>query len=84
MKTASRGRASCAVKKAAAKSTSTRGPVAPAKKVAAKKLAVKAPAVKVAAKTLVVKAPAKTVARVAAKKAEVRKPAAKKTVSRKA
>ena len=73
-----------AVKKAAAKSTSTRGPVAPAKKVAAKKLAVKAPAVKVAAKTLVVKAPAKTVARVAAKKAEVRKPAAKKTVSRKA
>jgi ribosome-associated protein len=73
-----------AVKKAAAKSTSTRGPVAPAKKVAAKSPAVKAPAVKVAAKTLVVKAPAKTVARVAAKKAEVRKPAAKKTTSRKA
>jgi hypothetical protein len=38
----------------------------------------------VAAKTLVVKAPVKTVARVAAKKAEVRKPAAKKTPSRKA
>ncbi len=65
-------------KKAAVKTTSTRGPAAPAKKVA-----VKAPAVKVAAKTLVVKAPAKTVARVAAKRAEVRKPAAKKTVSRK-
>ncbi len=71
-------------KSAAAKSTSTRGPVAPAKKVAAKKTATKAPAVQVAAKTLVVKAPAKTVARVAAKRAEVRKPAAKKTVSRKA
>jgi ribosome-associated protein len=66
-------------KKAAVKSTSTRGPAAPAKKVATK-----APAVKVAAKTLVVKAPAKTVAKVAAKRAEVRKPAAKKTVSRKA
>jgi ribosome-associated protein len=73
-----------AVKKAAAKSTSTRGPAAPAKKVATKSPATKAPAVKVAAKTLVVKAPAKTVARVAAKKAEVRKPAAKKTPSRKA
>jgi ribosome-associated protein len=75
--------------KPASKSTSTRGPAAPAAKVAAKKVAaksttVKAPAVKVAAKTLVVKAPAKTVARVAAKKAEVRKPAAKKTASRKA
>lgn len=68
-----------AVKKAATKTTSTRGPATPAKKVAAK-----APAVKVAAKTLVVKAPAKTVAKVAAKRAEVRKPAAKKTVSRKA
>jgi ribosome-associated protein len=67
------------VRKTAAKTASTRGPVAPAKKAA-----VKAPAVKVAAKTLVVKAPAKTVARVAAKRAEVRKPAAKKTVSRKA
>jgi ribosome-associated protein len=73
-----------AAKSAPAKSASTRAPVAPAKKVAAKKVAAKAPAVKVAAKTLVVKAPAKTVARVAAKKAEVRKPAAKKTVSRKA
>ena len=68
-----------AAKKAAAKSTSTRGPAVPAKKIAPK-----APAVKVAAKTLVVKAPAKTVAKVAAKRAEVRKPAAKKTVSRKA
>jgi ribosome-associated protein len=68
-----------AAKKAAAKTTSTRGPATPAKKVAAI-----APAVKVAAKTLVVKAPAKTVAKVAAKRAEVRKPAAKKTVSRKA
>jgi ribosome-associated protein len=66
-------------KKTAAKTASTRGPAAPAKKAT-----VKAPAVKVAAKTLVVKAPAKTVARVAAKRAEVRKPAAKKTVSRKA
>ena len=75
---------SAPAKSAAAKSTSTRGPAAPAKKVAAKSPAAKAPAVKVAAKTLVVKAPAKTVARVAAKKAEVRKPAAKKTVSRKA
>ncbi|RFO98679.1 ribosome silencing factor [Rhodoferax lacus] len=73
---------SAPAKSAAAKSTSTRGPVAPAKKVAAKSPAAKAPAVKVAAKTLVVKAPAKTVARVAAKKAEVRKPAAKKTVSK--
>jgi ribosome-associated protein len=71
-------------KTAAARSESTRAPVVPAKKVAAKKVAVKAPAVTVAAKTLVVKAPAKTVARVAAKRAEVRKPAAKKTVSRKA
>ena len=80
--------------KTSQKSTSTRGPAAPSKKVAAKSApaksaavktpAAKAPAVKVAAKTLVVKAPAKTVARVAAKKAEVRKPAAKKTVSRKA
>ena len=65
-----------AAKKVAAK--------APAKKTVAKKAAAKAPAVKLAAKTLVVKAPAKTVARVAAKKAEVRKPAAKKTASRKA
>lgn len=75
-----------AVKKAATKTSapSTRAATAPAKKVAAKKVAAKAPAVKVAAKTLVVKAPAKTVARTAAKKAEVRKPAAKKTVSRKA
>ena len=71
-------------KKAAVRTTSTRAPVVPAKKVAAKKVAVKAPAVKVAAKTLVVKAPAKTVAKVAANRAEVRKPAAKKTVSRKA
>jgi ribosome-associated protein len=71
-------------KKAAERTTSTRAPVVPAKKVAAKKVAVKAPAVKVAAKTLVVKAPAKTVAKVTAKRAEVRKPAAKKTVSRKA
>ena len=76
--------AAAPAKSAAVKSTSTRGPVAPAKKVAAKKVAAKAPAVKVAAKTLVVKPPAKTVARVAAKKSEVRKPAAKKTVSRNA
>ena len=69
-------------KKAVVRTTSTRAPVAPT--VAAKKAAVKTAAVKVAAKTLVVKAPAKTVARVAAKRAEVRKPAAKKTVSRKA
>jgi ribosome-associated protein len=73
-----------AVKKAAVRSTSTRAPLVPAKKVAAKSPAAKAPAVKVAAKTLVVKAPAKTVAKVAAKRAEVRKPPAKKTVSRKA
>jgi len=74
-------------KKAVVRTTSTRAPVAPtvaAKKAAVKTAAVKTPAVKVAAKTLVVKAPAKTVARVAAKRAEVRKPAAKKTVSRKA
>jgi len=76
--------AAAPAKSAPARSTSTRAPVAPAKKVAAKKVAAKAPAVKVAAKTLVVKAPAKTVARVAAKQAEVRKPAAKKTPSRKA
>ena len=66
-------------KKAAVRTTSTRAPAVPVKKVA-----LKAPVVKVAAKTLVVKAPAKTVAKVAANRAEVRKPAAKKTVSRKA
>jgi ribosome-associated protein len=73
-KAASKATGAAPAKKAAAKTTATRAPAVPAK----------APAVKVAAKTVVVKASAKTVAKVAAKKAEMRKPAAKKTVSRKA
>ncbi len=76
-----------AAKPVATKSAATKSPASksPAAKVPTGKTpAAKAPTGKVAAKTLVVKAPAKTVARVAAKKAEVRKPAAKKTVSRKA
>ena len=62
-----------AAKKTAAKKAPVRAAAAPAKRAAAK-----SPAVKVAAKTLVVKAPAKTVAKVAAKRAAIRKPVNRK------